>query len=122
MKKYMSGYMSEIEAFIGAMSGMTGERIREVLSEFEIKIGYFQHERLIHLIVTALFAVMEIIAIMTTLISPSIASALLSLMFMVLLVPYVAHYWFLENGVQKMYIMRDDIRKELEKREEHGRS
>ncbi len=114
--------MSEIEAFIGAMSGMTDERIREVLSEFEIKIGYFQHERLIHLIVTALFAVMEIIAIMTTLISPSIASALLSLMFMVLLVPYVAHYWFLENGVQKMYIMRDDIRKELEKREEHGRS
>ena len=101
MKKYIQAYMNEINNFINnELSSADAERIYEVLEEFEIKISYFQHERLIHLIVTVLFAVLEIMAISVCLISPQLAA---------LLVPYVMHYYFLENSVQEMYKMRDKI-------------
>jgi len=85
------------------------EKIREVLAEFEIKISYFQHERLIHLIVTVLFAILEVISIAIILTNPSVSALILSGLFLVLVVPYVMHYYFLENSVQHMYKMRDQI-------------
>ena len=91
------------------------EKIREVLNEFEIKISYFQHERLIHLIVTVLFAILEVISIAIILTDPSVPALILSGLFLVLVVPYVMHYYFLENSVQKMYHMRDEIRSFLNK-------
>ena len=56
-----------------------------------------------------LFAVLEIMAISVCLISPQLAAVVFSIMFLVLLVPYVMHYYFLENSVQEMYKMRDKI-------------
>ena len=110
MKKYIQAYMNEINNFINnELSSADAERIYEVLEEFEIKISYFQHERLIHLIVTVLFAVLEIMAISVCLISPQLAAVVFSIMFLVLLVPYVMHYYLLENSVQEMYKMRDKI-------------
>lgn len=110
MKKYIQAYMKEINDFINnELSSAGEERVREVLNEFEIKIAYFQHERLIHLIVTVLFAILEIMAISVCLISPQLAAVVFSVMFLVLLVPYVMHYYFLENSVQEMYKMRDKI-------------
>ena len=38
-----------------------------VLEEHLIQVGFFQHERLIHLIVTVTFAVLEMISIFMTL-------------------------------------------------------
>lgn len=110
MKKYILEYMNTVDAFIqNELSSASIERKEEVLSEFLTKIQFFQHERLIHLIVTVLFALLEMSAVYVSLISPSIASIVLSVMFLVLLVPYVMHYYFLENSVQKMYKMRDVI-------------
>lgn len=85
-------------------------RFEEVLSEFEIKITYFQHERLIHLIVTVLFALMEMGSLYVCLIAPSLPILIFCGMFLILLVPYVMHYYFLENSVQEMYKMRDKIK------------
>ena len=110
MKKYIQAYMAQIMKFIDEeLPSADLARIEEVLKEFEIKISYFQHERLIHLIVTVLFAVLEIMAISVCLISPQLAAVVFSVMFLILLVPYVMHYYFLENSVQKMYKMRDKI-------------
>ena len=110
MKKYILEYMNVIDTFIAdEMPTASLERKQEVLAEFLTKIQFFQHERLIHLIVTVLFALLEMSAVYVGMISPSIPSAVLSLMFLVLLVPYVMHYYFLENSVQKMYKMRDVI-------------
>ena len=110
MKKYIQEYMNKVQSFMDSdMKTADIEKIREVLAEFEIKISYFQHERLIHLIVTVLFAILEIIAIAVILTNPSISALILSALFLVLVVPYVMHYYFLENSVQHMYKMRDQI-------------
>lgn len=110
MKKYMLEYMNTIKVFIEKeLPTASVERKEEVLAEFLTKISFFQHERLIHLIVTVLFALLEMSAIYVGMIAPSIASAVLSVMFLILLVPYVMHYYFLENSVQEMYKMRDVI-------------
>ena len=110
MKKYILEYMNKVQSFMDSdMKDADIEKIREVLAEFEIKISYFQHERLIHLIVTVLFAILEIISITLILINPSVSALILSGLFLVLVVPYVMHYYFLENSVQHMYKMRDQI-------------
>ena len=110
MKKYIQEYMNKVQSFMDSdMKTADIEKIREVLAEFEIKISYFQHERLIHLIVTVLFAILEVISIAIILTNPSASALILSGLFLVLVVPYVMHYYFLENSVQHMYKMRDQI-------------
>ena len=87
---------------------------QKVLEEHLIQVGFFQHERLIHLIVTVTFAVLEMISIFMTLLSFWIgegnpALGCLTLLLLVLLIPYVRHYYILENEVQKMYAQYDRI-------------
>ena len=88
------------------------EKTRRVLAEFEIKIAYFQHERLIHLMVTLFFALFLLLSIGAIFLFPSefiISALLLTAIFFGLTIGYVFHYYFLENSVQKMYHMRDEI-------------
>ena len=82
---------------------MTVEDKKREIDDMLIQIGFFQHERLIHLIVTVTFALLTIIAILGTLLVPQPALFILVLLLLVLLVPYVRHYYILENGVQKLY-------------------
>ena len=80
------------------------EEWSKILEEHLTQIGFFQHERLIHLIVTVTFALI-------TICMPLLLA--LSLLFLVLLVPYIFHYYTLENEVQKMYTQYDEIRKRI---------
>lgn len=80
------------------------------------QIAFFQHERLIHLIVTALVAVLMVMCIGIAMIAGEPLMFLLALPLFILLVPYISHYYLLENEVQKMYgqydkmvILRDNI-------------
>jgi hypothetical protein len=57
VKEYVVQTMKAAQAFIdNDMKAADEEKTRRVLAEFEIKIAYFQHERLIHLMVTLFFA------------------------------------------------------------------
>lgn len=89
-----------------------------VIREHLIQIGFFQHERLIHLIVTVTFAILEVVVVglCVTAFTPGVG--LLAIALLVLLVPYVRHYYILENEVQKMYIQYDRL---LEKRDGEGK-
>ncbi len=78
--------------------------------EMLVQIQFFQHERLIHLIVTVLFAILAVLSILANLIITEWAVLALCVMFFVLLIPYVRHYYILENGVQKLYEYYDKIR------------
>lgn len=78
--------------------------------ELLIQIGFFQHERLIHLIVTVLFAVLTVLALIANLFLNEWILLPLELLFLILLVPYIRHYYLLENGVQKLYDYYDAIR------------
>ena len=83
------------------------EILRDKMEEHLNQIGFFQHERLIHLIVTVTFALLEMLAILLNVISDSLFSILLPVVILILLVPYIRHYYILENEVQKMYVQYD---------------
>ena len=87
----------------------------QVREEHLIQVGFFQHERLIHLIVTVFFALFTVLSIgMAFLLmaqgTEGAGSWLLVVAaFLILLIPYVRHYYILENEVQKMYRQYDEI-------------
>lgn len=75
----------------------------EFLEMLLTRIKFYQHERLIHLIVTMTFAIMTVISIFMLVTEGTAAAVLLSVLFLCLTVPYVMHYYFLENSVQALY-------------------
>lgn len=90
---------------------ITQELIRDKLEEHLVQVGFFQHERLIHLIVTVTFALLEMLAIVLSVISDSLFTLLLPVVILILLIPYIRHYYILENEVQKMYVQYDRMRR-----------
>lgn len=80
-----------------------------VIREHLIQISFFQHERLIHLIVTVTFALLEMIVIGLCVVSFTLGVGLLAVALLILLVPYIRHYYILENEVQKMYWQYDKM-------------
>lgn len=80
-----------------------------VIKEHLIQISFFQHERLIHLIVTVTFALLEVVVIGLSVVSFTLGVGLLAIALLILLVPYIRHYYILENEVQKMYGQYDKM-------------
>ena len=87
---------------------------REELIEYHYHmIAFFQHERLIHLIVTLFFAataLAAITAVIFVLLNVPAASLLyfiplylLAIILSVLTGFYIKHYYFLENNIQELY-------------------
>ena len=87
----------------------------KVRAEHLVQVGFFQHERLVHLIVTVTFALFAVLSVgMAFLLMAQGTEGAESWFFvvaafLVLLVPYVRHYYILENEVQKMYRQYDEI-------------
>lgn len=98
MKKEISEYTAYITKQIE--NGGIDSRFISLLLK---RIEFYQHERLVHLIVTMTFAVMTVISFFMVILSGGVGSVLLSLLFLGLTVPYVMHYYFLENSVQALY-------------------
>lgn len=114
MKNYISEFLSMTKEYINSqMEKASVEDLQFYLKEFDVKLLQFQHERLVHLIVTVLFALLEMISLATMLITYSFVSIILCVLFLVLLIPYVAHYYFLENSCQELYKIRDQILEKL---------
>lgn len=99
MTKEIKQYIAEIERILAedAFHGNWSRLKKEML----IRIGFYQHERLIHLIVTSTFAIMTILAFYLSFNEPMFLW--LAGLFLLLDIPYIAHYYFLENSVQKLY-------------------
>ncbi len=79
------------------------EDIDLVIESHLNKIRFFQHERLVHLLVTMLISLLTMITFLFTIKNFSLGFFVLTILFICLLVPYIIHYYFLENGVQYMY-------------------
>lgn len=88
---------------------LTPEEASQHCSQLLIQIQFFQHERLIHLIVTVLFAILAVITLYAALLIEQPLLLLLELMLLVLLVPYIRHYYLLENGTQELYEYYDTL-------------
>lgn len=90
---------------------------RDKLYTYHIdRVRDFQHERLIHLIVTCLFTLLLLAAITALLVQPlselQLTLGLLTAIFFVMELAYVRHYYQLENGVQSLYALTERLREE----------
>ena len=114
LKKLLQAAESSISAYDQVRAnGGTGDRSRleSLLSYMHRWLLYFQHERLIHLIVTVLFALAMLIVFGIFIVSGEWYVLMLLALIVVLLFPYIVHYYHLDNGVQKMYTLIDELEK-----------
>lgn len=82
----------------------------EALGQFHrTQIGYLQHERLIHLLVMLFVGLCTLVTLLSLTLRPSLLMAVLLLLLVGLLIPYVVHYYRLENGVQRWYHLANEI-------------
>mgnify|MGYP000095686846 CR=1 FL=1 len=100
LEKYLREYRKYITGLIDSNQDVDYERI---IAYHEKQIEFFQHERLIHLIVTTLFAILFFASVLVVVFIQSLAIILLSVMLLIMNIAYIKHYYFLENEVQKLY-------------------
>lgn len=110
IKKYFSEY---IAAMLSALEDENSD-FEKLKREILVKIQFMQHERLIHFLVTILFALLMFMSLIGFFISENLGMLAAAALMLILLVPYVAHYYFLENGVQKLYGIYDKICEKLD--------
>ena len=110
----MEGRILNYRKYIDELLGRDDLDWEAVIREHLIQISFFQHERMIHLIVTITFAILEVIVIGLTVVSFTLGVGLLAIALLLLLIPYIRHYYILENEVQRMYRQYDQM---VEKRD-----
>ncbi len=107
MKERIVGYRRRIDTLLAQPPADVDWEL--ILQEHLTQVSFFQHERLIHLIVTVTFAILVTIALAVYCIAEYMPILALIALLLVLLVPYIGHYYTLENEVQKMYRQYDVI-------------
>lgn len=107
MKKRLKTYLGAIQAQLNG-EPLPNEKIISK-KELLVQIQFFQHERFIHLIVTIAFAFFALIIFLCTFLYQEILLYVLFFLFLVLLIPYIRHYYILETGVQKLYDYYDRL-------------
>lgn len=77
------------------------------------RIEWLQHERLVHLLVMLLAVVVMItFFVLTMFVDVLLIYAIFGITIIVSLF-YIVHYYFLENSVQRWYVLSDEMRKRL---------
>jgi len=119
LAKKLKQMISDAENLLHSLSDekTTAEQQREIaamIRRLSTWLPYMQHERLIHLIVTCLFAIVAFIVLGILLYTLQWSLAILLLLIVVLLIPYIFHYFHLENGVQRLYDLIDDLNERME--------
>lgn len=105
LKEYIHSFQVLLE------SGQEIENIAAIKKELLTEIRFWQHERFVHLIVTVLFALLTMMIVVALFFYKSIFVLVLLGMLLVLLVPYIRHYYILENGVQTLYTFYEELTK-----------
>lgn len=104
----------KLKTYIEALRTMmnSGERLENpeaFKQELYREIIFWQHERFVHLIVTFLFAIVTVAMMIVLVFYASIPLFLMLVLLLVLLIPYVWHYYILENGVQTLYVIYEEL-------------
>ena len=113
MKKRIQEYIKYIDAIL-ADTENDYDWDRE-MEKHLVQVSFFQHERLVHLLVFMLVAICTVMCILAFIIKGDIVIVPLIVLLFILLVPYCMHYYLLENSVQKMYDQYDEMMSRKEK-------
>ena len=102
MKKYLFDYIKKIDNYLS-----NNKINKDIINNHLYKISFFQHERLIHLLVTLSYAFFFIIFMALGFIYWMFF--VIDIFFFIFLICYIIHYFHLENGVQYLYKQYDKM-------------
>ena len=110
MTKFLKKYIQDLEK---VLESNKKNNWKEFLDRNLEMIRFMQHERLIHLLVTLFFGLNFILITMFLWVNPALVLLVADFLLIILLIPYIFHYFKLENGVQKLYQLNQLIRKRV---------
>ena len=102
MRHYMTAYEAYLREFLKSPDPA---QIPAVRRETRVQLGIMQHERLVHFLVCILVGLAFFIVMGMVLYFRTFALGLLDVILLGLLVPYLLHYYFLENTTWRIYTM-----------------
>lgn len=109
MKNRIITYMNYIDKLLAEDEADCKQDYENLMKQHLVQIDFFMHERLVHLLVTLAFAIFGFMIFVVLVMNFQPGLLLLFAAILVLLVPYIMHYYLLENGVQKMYRQYDEM-------------
>ena len=86
---------------------------KQDIEDFKVMINYFQHERLIHLLVTITVIFVTCFFFYLLTIKSSIILFILVIILLIMLGFYLYHYYFLENNIKELEEKYLQIKKAL---------
>ncbi len=111
MGRYIKDYMKYIEKILGGDDAdVDYEKLR---IDFLLKIEFFQHERLVHFLVTFMVIIALFISVLYIFMTGLQLMSVLSIILLGLTAAYLAYYYFIENAVMKMYKLYDRIMEKI---------
>lgn len=106
MRHYMKAYEAYLRSFL---EHPEPDRLSALRKETLVQLGFMQHERLVHFLVCMLVGLAFFIVLGLALYFRTVGLFLLDLMLLGLLVPYLLHYYFLENTTWRIYILYNQL-------------
>lgn len=103
MREYLNNYLKETEKLLAKKT-----ILKEDIEELKTKISFFQHERLIHLIVTLFFSLFALIFMILGVVSYYFL--IIFAILIIFVICYIYHYYFLEKKVQYLYKVYDKLK------------
>lgn len=97
MKQKINDYIIKIE------NEIENKEVKTSKEDILTTIKFFQHERLVHLIVTVFAGISTILFLLGFIAFEQLPLLLLFVITICLFIPYIFHYYTLENGIQKLY-------------------
>lgn len=103
MREYLNNYLKETEKLLAKKT-----ILKEDIEQLKTKISFFQHERLIHLIVTLFFSLFALIFMILGVVSYYFL--IIFAILIIFVICYIYHYYFLEKKVQYLYKVYDKLK------------
>lgn len=104
MEQQLRAYYQSITELVAKLAkAPNSKQIQTVLNFHLAQVNAFQHERLIHLLVTLFFAGLFLVFMLCSFMWTMWQFFALDIILVILLGFYIKHYFFLENTVQKLY-------------------
>jgi hypothetical protein len=110
MLKYLSEHEKQINELLKKEREVDW---MEILKNHRAVVNNLQHERLSHLLVTLTFGIIFVVLMIVTLMYQLSSLIIFELLILVLLIPYIFHYFQLENGIQRLYKLDNEIQSKI---------
>ena len=117
MKERILSYMKYIDTLLSEDEEKCALDYQALSKEHLTQLGFFMHERTVHLYVMILFTLVTMADFFMMILAFEKGLVILFLALLVLLIPYILHYYLLENSCQYMYLQYDEMKRRIAAKE-----